>query len=130
MVLAQMVARRFDEAGQHLEVLRQITPRGFSRRKTLEITALLHFLRGEYDRAAAVAQGVVAAQPDYPHAYWILLASLGHLGRQDKTHILMSQWHATAPHLSAPLAELGVSWLSLEDSNRVLQGLQAAGWYG
>jgi TolB-like protein len=130
MIVAQMGARRFDEAALHLEVLHQIVPRGGNRRKTIELRALLHFLRGEYDIAASVAEGVIAAQPDYPHAYWMLLASLGHLGRRDRTEILMSRWHGVAPRLSAQLAELGVSWLSLEDSNRVLQGLRAAGWDG
>jgi TolB-like protein len=130
MVIAHMVSRRLEEAALHLQILRQITPRGFSRRKTLELTALLHFLRGEYEMAATVAEGVIAAQPDYPHAYWMLLASLGHLGRQDKTQILMSQWNSAAPRLSAQLAELGVCWIALEDSNRVLQGMRAAGWDG
>jgi TolB-like protein len=130
MVLAQMLARRFDDAALHLEVLRQITPRGGSRRKTMELTALLHFLRGEYDVAAAMVEEVIAWQPDYPHAYWMLLASLGHLGRQDKTPTLMSDWHAVAPRLPAQFADLGVPWLSQEDSNRVLQGLRASGWDG
>jgi TolB-like protein len=130
MVLAEIGMRRFDEAALHLEVLQQITPRGGSRRKTVELGALLHFLRGEYDMAAAVAEGVVATQPDYPHAYWMLLASLGHLGRRDKTQLLMSQWHASAPRLPTQIAELGVVWLSQEDSDRVLLGLRAAGWDG
>jgi hypothetical protein len=60
----------------------------------------------------------------------MLLASLGYLGRADKTQILLSGWHAAAPRASAQFAALGVSWLSLEDSDRVLHGLHAAGWDG
>jgi hypothetical protein len=35
-----------------------------------------------------------------------------------------------APRLPAQFADLGVPWLSQEDSNRVLQGLRASGWDG
>lgn len=127
---AQMGLRQFDKAAPHVEILQRLAPRGPIEGTALEMKALLHFLRGEYETAAAVAEGVIAIRPQQRHAYWILLASLGHLGRRDRTRDLMIQWHTTAPRQSAQFAELGVPWLSEEDSDRAMLGLRAAGWDG
>ncbi len=130
MVCAQISARQFAEAAQYLEILHRISPRGSGRRMTLMLTALLQFLRGEYDLAAAGAEELTATNPAYPHSYWILLASLGHLGRLDREQDLIARWTEVAPGQPAQLSELGVQWVALEDSNRVLKGLRAVGWHG
>jgi TolB-like protein len=129
--LAHAGAQQPAEAQRHVALLHQITPRGAGRRITLLLDAYLRFLHGEYDLAVAGAEMLVEDHPHYPHPYWLLAASLGLLDHRRQSAMILARWLATAPGQSTQFAELGgIPWLSLEASNRVLEGLRIAGWVG
>ncbi len=128
MTLAQAGAGSLVEAAQHLDLLHQIGPRGSGRRITLLLDAYLHFLRGDYEAAAAGAEGLIAAHPRYSHPHWVLIASLGHLGRRQAAAGPLRRWLSTLPDHAVQVAERGVTWLAQGESERVLEGLRAAGW--
>lgn len=130
MSLALIGMREFDAAAEHVAHLHRIGPRGAARRTTLMLDAGLLFLRGEYSRAADAAAALIAAYPAYGHAYRVLLAALGHLGRDEEAAGPLARWVAIVPGQTAQLAELGIPWWHPEDSARAVAGLRAAGWTG
>jgi tetratricopeptide (TPR) repeat protein len=130
MTMAYMGLRRFGETERQVETMQQISPRGAGRRVCLMLTANLRFLRGDFERAAAGAEALITASPFNPQPYWILLASLGHLGRRAEAAAPLARWLAAAPGQAAQYAELGIPWMEKEDSDLAMLGLRAAGWDG
>jgi len=129
-IFACMGSRLLDEAGRQIEAMQQISPRGAGRRVCLLLAAHLQFLRGDYQSAARRAEALIAASPFNPHPYWILLASLGFLGRHAEAAVPLARWLASAPGQAAQYAELGIPWMGKEDSDTAMAGMRAAGWDG
>jgi TolB-like protein len=130
MIIGAMRVHNYAAVERHLATLRQINPSGSGRRVTMMFNASLHLIRGEYDLAAVEAGALVASNPKYPTPYWILISSLGHLGRRDEARSPLAQWVAMMPGHSAMLSEVGMPSVDPEDSRRILAGLRAAGWNG
>ncbi len=130
MIIGAMRVHNYAAVEQHLATLRKINPSGSGRRVTMMFSASLHLIRGDYDLAAVEAGALVASNPKYPTPYWILISSLGHLGRRDDARTPLAQWVAMVPRHSAMLSEVGMPSVAPEDSRRILAGLRAAGWNG
>jgi len=129
MTMTMAGLRRYADAARHLELAKQINPRGFGRRVNAMLTAHLQFLRGEYALAAVAAESLIAANPENVNPYWwILPASLGHLGRGADAAAPLARWIAAAPGQVAQFRELGIPWAAAEDSDRAMAGLRKAGW--
>jgi adenylate cyclase len=130
MAMAHIGLRSFDRSERQVETMHQIGPRGSGHRVCLMLMANLQFLRGDYAAAAVGAEALITASPFNPQPYWILLASLGLLGRRAEAAGLLARWQEAAPGQSVVYAEMGIPWMAKEDSDLAIEGMRAAGWKG
>jgi TolB-like protein len=129
MTLARASTGELDEMARHVEMLRQISPRGTGRRVTMLMDTRLHYLRGDYARTATIAMALLSEHPKHANTHFMLIAALAHLGRLDEAAAWLASWHRAAPGQAALFAARGgIPWWPAKSSNLLIEGLRKAGW--
>jgi TolB-like protein/Flp pilus assembly protein TadD len=131
MALARASTGELDEMANHVDMLRQIGPRSTGRRVTMLMDTRLQFLRGDYERSAAVAKALLAEHPKHSNTHFMLIAALAHLGRLDEAAAWLASWRRAVPGQVALFARMrSIPWWPTETSDLVIDGLRKAGWDG
>jgi adenylate cyclase len=91
----------------------------------LQNLGVAHLMAGHYEQAATCAKRVLDLRPDQPHAYRLLAASYGHLGRNEEALSALNAMHQLQPGFSVEHLRL-LNRPALVD--RLLDGWRKAGW--
>jgi adenylate cyclase len=108
----------------------RISPRDATAATTRMQIALSHYFERDYEAAADGAKRTIAAYPQHPHAYRLLVAALGQLGRTKEAEAALAKANEISPHPIRDYARKRLPWMRQEDYDHVLDGLRKAGWEG
>jgi len=92
--------------------------------------SLSHYFERDYETAADISKRSIAAYPQHPHAYRILAASLGQLGRRSEAEAALRQANAIKPESLRLYVRERPPWMRQPDYDHVVDGLRKAGWQG
>jgi DNA-binding SARP family transcriptional activator len=89
--------------------------------------AIAYVFKGDYEDAVVVGRRAVKANPHFSNAYKPLIASLGHLGRQDEASPYVEKLLSLEPNFT--VAHFGKVYPCKrpEDRERYMEGLRLAG---
>jgi hypothetical protein len=131
MTVARASTGEVEPMAHHVDMLRQIIPRGAGRQWTMVMDMRLRLLRGEYEQSAAIGAGLLAERPGHTNAHFMLIASLVQLGRLDEAVAWLARWRKAVPDQSAMFAaHQAIPWWPAESSSFVIERLRKAGWEG
>ena len=108
----------------------RINPRDVTAATNRMQIALSHYFEGDYEAAADAAKRTIAAYPYHPHAYRLLVASLGQLGREKEAVAALAKADEISPHPIKQYVSERPPWMRHQDYDHVLDGLRKAGWRG
>jgi len=111
-----------------LEKSIRLDPRDPMAQLNLLNVAISHFLSGEYDAAIETAKRVIRAYPDYPMTYPWLVAALGQTGRIEEAKQALQNAILIAPGAFDLYVRSRAPWHRPQDLDRLIEGLNKAGW--
>jgi adenylate cyclase len=123
------VAGRPDEAIPFIEQGLQLNPNDPRNHVYTCFMAHAHLVARRHAEAADWARRAIQRRPDFPMAYMLLAASLGHLGELDNASAALANCERLQPGYLAR----GRGWLkhaNKADDDHIVEGLRTAGWLG
>jgi tetratricopeptide (TPR) repeat protein len=114
-----------NDAIRVMEKAIRLSPRDPQMHLFLHQLALAHLIEGRFEDAAKHEEESLRLRADQPHAYRVLAAAYGYLGRSADARRALEQMHRVAPHFSFEIFQRMNSAVLVD---RCVEGWRRAGW--
>jgi tetratricopeptide (TPR) repeat protein len=119
---------RGNEAFQHIERARRLSPRDIFRDEFDLHTCMAYFQIADYRKAAEYAASALLARPEHVYPHMMRASSFGHLGETEFAREEVATIRRLAPSYTLSIIEKVSVYMDPDDRRRFVEGLRKAGF--